>query len=157
MNTKMIRYILGKMLGVEAVLLLLPALVSAVYQEISGIYFLIPVAILVVIYLLNGVKKPEKSNIYGKEGMIIVALAWILWSLFGALPFTLSGYIPNYVDAFFETVSGFTTTGSSIMRDVEILPHGLAFWRSFTHWIGGMGVLVFVMVLTTLDKKIPCI
>ena len=153
MNTKMIRYILGKMLGVEAVLLLLPALVSAVYQEISGIYFLIPVAILVVIYLLNGVKKPEKSNIYGKEGMIIVALAWILWSLFGALPFTLSGYIPNYVDAFFETVSGFTTTGSSIMRDVEILPHGLAFWRSFTHWIGGMGVLVFVMVLTTLDKK----
>ena len=79
MNTKMIRYILGKMLGVEAVLLLLPALVSAVYQEISGIYFLIPVAILVVIYLLNGVKKPEKSNIYGKEGMIIVALAWILW------------------------------------------------------------------------------
>ena len=153
MNTKMIRYILGKMLGVEAVLLLLPALVSAVYQEISGIYFLIPVAILVVIYLLNGVKKPEKGNIYGKEGMIIVALAWILWSLFGALPFTLSGYIPNYVDAFFETVSGFTTTGSSIMRDVEILPHGLAFWRSFTHWIGGMGVLVFVMVLTTLDKK----
>lgn len=153
MNTKMIRYILGKMLGVEAVLLLLPALVSAVYQEISGIYFLIPVAILAVIYLLNGVKKPEKSNIYGKEGMIIVALAWILWSLFGALPFTLSGYIPNYVDAFFETVSGFTTTGSSIMRDVEILPHGLAFWRSFTHWIGGMGVLVFVMVLTTLDKK----
>ena len=153
MNTKMIRYILGKMLGVEAVLLLLPALVSFIYQEISGIYFLIPAAILAALYLLHGRKKPEKSNIYGKEGMIIVSLAWILWSLFGALPFTLSGYIPNYLDAFFETVSGFTTTGSSILRDVEILPHGMTFWRSFTHWIGGMGVLVFVMVLTTLDKK----
>ena len=75
--------------------------------------------------------------------MVIVALAWILWSLFGAMPFTLSGYIPSYVDAFFETVSGFTTTGSSIIPDVEVLPHCLLFWRSFTHWIGGMGVLVF--------------
>jgi len=84
--------------------------------------------------------------------MIIVALAWILWSLFGALPFCLSGYIPNYLDAFFETVSGFTTTGSSIMPDVKILPQCMTFWRSFTHWVGGMGVLVFVMVLTSLDK-----
>ena len=85
--------------------------------------------------------------------MVVVALAWILWSLFGALPFFLSGYIPSYLDAFFETVSGFTTTGSSIMPDVEILPQCMHFWRSFTHWIGGMGVLVFVMVLTSLDKK----
>ena len=85
--------------------------------------------------------------------MVIVASAWILWSLFGALPFTLSGSIPSYLDAFFETVSGFTTTGSSILTDVEALPQGMLFWRSFTHWIGGMGVLVFVMVLTTLDKR----
>lgn len=85
--------------------------------------------------------------------MVIVASAWILWSLFGALPFTISGSIPSYLDAFFETVSGFTTTGSSILTDVEALPQGMLFWRSFTHWIGGMGVLVFVMVLTTLDKK----
>lgn len=98
-------------------------------------------------------KKPEKRTIYGKEGMVIVASAWILWSLFGALPFTISGSIPSYLDAFFETVSGFTTTGSSILTDVEALPQGMLFWRSFTHWIGGMGVLVFVMVLTTLDKK----
>lgn len=98
-------------------------------------------------------KKPENSTIYAKEGMVVVALAWILWSLFGALPFFLSGYIPSYLDAFFETVSGFTTTGSSIMPDVEILPQCMHFWRSFTHWIGGMGVLVFVMVLTSLDKK----
>lgn len=101
----------------------------------------------------EGMKKPEKRTIYGKEGMVIVASAWILWSLFGALPFTISGSIPSYLDAFFETVSGFTTTGSSILTDVEALPQGMLFWRSFTHWIGGMGVLVFVMVLTTLDKK----
>lgn len=153
MNTKMIRYILAKMLGVEAILLLLPALVSLIYGEFSGVYFLIPSGILIVIYLLVGMKKPEKRTIYGKEGMVIVAGAWILWSLFGALPFTISGSIPSYLDAFFETVSGFTTTGSSILTDVEALPQGMLFWRSFTHWIGGMGVLVFVMVLTTLDKK----
>ena len=153
MNTKMIRYILAKMLGVEAILLLLPALVSLIYGEFSGVYFLIPSGILIVIYLLVGMKKPEKRTIYGKEGMVIVASAWILWSLFGALPFTISGSIPSYLDAIFETVSGFTTTGSSILTDVEALPQGMLFWRSFTHWIGGMGVLVFVMVLTTLDKK----
>ena len=149
----MIRYILGKMLGVEAVLLLLPAFVSLVYREFSGIYFLIPAGIIGVVYLLFGVKKPENRNIYGKEGMVIVASAWILWSLFGALPFSLSGSIPYYLDAFFETVSGFTTTGSTILTDIESLPQGMLFWRSFTHWIGGMGVLVFVMVLTTLDKR----
>lgn len=153
MNVKMIRYILGKMLGVEAVLLLLPVLVSFIYQEYSGVFFLIPAAILCVIYLLMGVKRPENRTIYGKEGMVIVAGAWILWSLFGALPFSLSGSIPNYVDAVFETVSGFTTTGSTILADIEALPKGMLFWRSFTHWVGGMGVLVFVMVLTTLDKK----
>ena len=141
------------MLGVEAILLLLPALVSLIYGEFSGVYFLIPSGILIVIYLLVGMKKPEKRTIYGKEGMVIVASAWILWSLFGALPFTISGSIPSYLDAFFETVSGFTTTGSSILTDVEALPQGMLFWRSFTHWIGGMGVLVFVMVLTTLAKK----
>ena len=141
------------MLGVEAILLLLPALVSLIYGEFSGVYFLIPSGILIVIYLLVGMKKPENRTIYGKEGMVIVASAWILWSLFGALPFTISGSIPSYLDAFFETVSGFTTTGSSILTDVEALPQGMLFWRSFTHWIGGMGVLVFVMVLTTLDKK----
>ena len=139
MNTKMIRYILGKMLGVEAALLLLPALVSLIYREFSGVFFLISAAIAGAAYLLAGVKKPENRNIYGKEGMIIVASAWILWSLIGALPFTLSGSIPDYLDAFFETVSGFTTTGSTILTDIESLPQGMLFWRSFTHWIGGMG------------------
>lgn len=153
MNTKMIRYILGKMLGVEAALLLLPALVSLIYREFSGVYFLVPSVIAGAFYLLAGVKKPENRNIYGKEGMVIVSSAWILWSLIGALPFTLSGSIPDYLDAFFETVSGFTTTGSTILTDIESLPQGMLFWRSFTHWIGGMGVLVFVLVLTKLDKK----
>lgn len=153
MNTKIVRYILCRMLGVEAALLLVPVLVAVIYQEKCGIVFLIPIVILCLLFLMVGRKRPEDGQIYGKEGMVIVALAWILWSLFGAMPFTLSGYIPSYVDAFFETVSGFTTTGSSIIPDVEVLPHCLLFWRSFTHWIGGMGVLVFVLVVTSLDRK----
>ena len=153
MNTKIVRYILCRMLGVEAALLLVPVLVAVIYQEKCGIVFLIQIAILCLLFLVAGRKRPEHGQIYGKEGMVIVALAWILWSLFGAMPFTLSGYIPSYVDAFFETVSGFTTTGSSIIPDVEVLPHCLLFWRSFTHWIGGMGVLVFVLVVTSLDRK----
>ena len=107
MNTKMIRYILCRMLGVESVLLMIPVIVAALYQEMSGIAFLIPAGILLLLFFLAGVKKQEQSHIYGKEGMVIVALAWILWSLFGAMPFTISGFIPNYMDAFFETVSGF--------------------------------------------------
>ena len=114
---------------------------------------MIPAVILTCIFVIAGRKRPEGQVIYGKEGMVVVASAWITWSLFGALPFTLSGSIPNFVDAFFETVSGFTTTGSSILRDVEALPQCMLFWRSFTHWIGGMGVLVFVLMLTNLDKK----
>lgn len=153
MNTKIVRYILCRMLGVEAALLLVPVLVAVIYQEKCGIVFLIPIVILCLLFWMVGRKRPEHGQIYGKEGMVIVALAWILWSLFGAMPFTLSGYIPSYVDAFFETVSGFTTTGSSIIPDVEVLPHCLLFWRSFTHWIGGMGVLVFVLVVTSLDRK----
>ena len=110
------------MLGVEALLLLLPAFVSLLYRETDGIYFLIPAAILAVVYLFTGVRKPKNPEIYGKEGMVIVASAWILWSMFGALPFTLSGSIPNYIDALFETISGFTTTGSTVLTDVEELP-----------------------------------
>lgn len=138
----------------EGLLLLLPAFVGVLYGEGSeAVSFLIPAAILGCVFVVAGWKKPEKGTIYGKEGMIIVASAWLLWSMFGALPFVISGCIPNYIDALFETVSGFTTTGSSILRNVELLPKCMVFWRSFTHWVGGMGVLVFVMVLTTLDKK----
>ena len=110
-------------------------------------------AVLCVFFLLFGRKKPENGRIYGKDGLVIVAAAWILWSVFGALPFYLSREIPSYVDALFETVSGFTTTGSTILTDIEALSYGMNFWRCLTHWIGGMGVLVFVMVVTSLDDK----
>ena len=149
----MIIYILGKMLGVEGALLLIPAVVSLIYGEKTGISFLAVAAVLGVIYLVLGRRKPKNNRIYGKEGFAVVGLAWVLWSLFGALPFVISGVVPNYVDAFFETVSGFTTTGSTILQEIESLPRGINFWRCFTHWIGGMGVLVFVMMVTSLDDE----
>ena len=153
MNKKMIVYILGKMMGVEGLLLLIPALVSLIYHEKSVISFLIVAAVLLVIYMVFGRKLPASKQIYGKEGFVIVGLAWILWSAFGALPFVISGSIPYYIDALFDTISGFTTTGSTILADIEALPMGISFWRSFTHWIGGMGVLVFVMMITSLDDE----
>lgn len=149
----MIVYIIAKMLGVEGAVLLIPAFVAFLYGESDAIQFLIVSAVLGAIFFIFGRKRPENKVIYAKEGLVIVGLAWILWSLFGALPFVLTGSIPSYVDAFFETVSGFTTTGSTILTDIEALPKGVAFWRSLTHWIGGMGVLVFVMMLTSLDDE----
>ena len=153
MNNKMIVYIIAKMLGVEGAVLLIPAFVAFLYGESDVVQFLIVSAVLGVIFLIFGRKKPENKMIYAKEGLVIVGLAWILWSLFGALPFVMTGSIPSYLDAFFETVSGFTTTGSTILTDIEALPKGVAFWRSLTHWIGGMGVLVFVMMITSLDDE----
>mgnify|MGYP000448756965 CR=1 FL=1 len=153
MNNKMIVYIIAKMLGVEGAVLLIPAFVAFLYGESDVIQFLIVSAVLGAIFFIFGRKRPENKVIYAKEGLVIVGLAWILWSLFGALPFVLTESIPSYVDAFFETVSGFTTTGSTILTDIEALPKGVAFWRSLTHWIGGMGVLVFVMMLTSLDDE----
>lgn len=149
----MIVYIIAKMLEVEGAVLLIPAFVAFLYGESDAIQFLIVSAVLGAIFFIFGRKRPENKVIYAKEGLVIVGLAWILWSLFGALPFVLTGSIPSYVDAFFETVSGFTTTGSTILTDIEALPKGVAFWRSLTHWIGGMGVLVFVMMLTSLDDE----
>lgn len=153
MNMKMVEYIIGKMLGVEGILLLFPMVVGLIYGEESAVNFLITAILLVICYMIWGRKRPDNTTIYAKEGLVIVATAWIFWSMFGALPFFLSGAIPNYIDAFFETVSGFTTTGSTILTNIEVLPKGMLFWRSLTHWIGGMGVLVFVMVLTSLDEK----
>lgn len=153
MNKRMIVYILAKMLGVEGAVLLIPALVSLIYGEKNGIVFLSVAVVLGLIYLIFGRKVPKNKTIYAKEGLVVVGLAWIMWSLFGALPFFITGEIPNYLDAFFETVSGFTTTGSTILTDIEALSKGTAFWRSLTHWIGGMGVLVFVMMLTSLDDE----
>jgi trk system potassium uptake protein TrkH len=152
MNLRMTKYIIGRMLGVEALVLLIPAFVGFLYQE-EVAAFLFTSMILGTVYALCGLRKPDNTIIYGKEGFVIIASAWILWSLFGALPFFLSGAIPSYIDAFFETVSGFTTTGSTILTDIASLPKGMNFWRCLTHWIGGMGVLVFVMVIVSLEEK----
>ena len=152
MNGRMIMYILGKMLGVEAAVLILPAFVASLYGENIST-FMVTSVILTVVYIIFGLRKPKNTTIYGKEGFVIIALAWVLWSIFGALPFYLSGTIPSYVDALFETISGFTTTGSTILIDIASMPKGMNFWRCLTHWIGGMGVLVFVMVIVSLEEK----
>ncbi|MDD4001114.1 MAG: potassium transporter TrkG, partial [Bacilli bacterium] len=147
MNYRMIFRFLGNLFRVEAGLLLFPLLVSFIYQENLYWSYLIPIIILVFLSFIFKINKPTKSQIYLRDGFVITALSWILLSLFGALPFIISGEIPNFFAAFFETVSGFTTTGSSVLTDVEAMSHSLLFWRSFTHWIGGMGVLVFVLAI----------
>ncbi len=146
MNYRMVLYILGRILGAESALMILPLICSICYGE-SVLPFAIPILILDVLAFLLSFKKPKRTDISSREGFMCVALAWILMSAFGALPFVISGDIPHYIDAFFETVSGFTTTGSSILTDVEALGYGILFWRSFTHWVGGMGVLVFVLAI----------
>lgn len=147
MNYPMIFNNLGKILLVEAALLVFPAIGAIIYEEDTLLAFALTIALLTVSGLLCFRKKAKKANIYAKEGYVIVALSWILMSLFGAMPFYFSGHIPSFTDAFFETVSGFTTTGSTILTDIEALPKSLLFWRSFTHWIGGMGILVFVIAV----------
>lgn len=148
MNRKMVLNTVGHILLAEAALLLLPAIVSVIYLEECVWSFLITIGIALTLGLIfKFAFKPYSKLIYAKEGFVIVTYAWVLMSAIGALPFFLSGEIPNYIDAFFETVSGFTTTGASILTDVEAMSKGLLFWRSFTHWIGGMGVIVFVMAL----------
>lgn len=148
MNRRVVFYTIGQLIGVEAAVMMLPLCVSLIYGEGSWKAFLITIGIAIVLSALGLLlSRPKNHVIYAKEGFATVALAWIIMSGIGALPFVISGEIPNYIDAFFETVSGFTTTGSSIVRDVEALSHGILFWRSFTHWLGGMGVLVFVMAI----------
>lgn len=144
----MIFNILGDIVLSEACLLVLPLIVSLIYGESCYSAFLITIGIALIIgLLLRTIFRSADETIFAKDGFVIVALSWIFMSLIGALPFTISGEIPSYIDAFFETVSGFTTTGASVIPDVEALSRGMLFWRSFTHWVGGMGVLVFVMAI----------
>lgn len=147
MNFKMIFHTIGNILKIEALLLILPLIVSLIYQEGTYLSFIITIATLLLSGFLLTLRKPKKTIIYAREGFVIVGASWIIMSLFGALPFVLSGEIPNFIDAIFETVSGFTTTGATILKEVEPLSNGMLFWRSFTHWIGGMGVLVFVLAI----------
>ena len=147
MNYRMIGYLLGIILMIEAALLALPMLVAILYGE-SALPFLFTIAILAAVAAPLIIFKPKNTKIYTKDGFICVAASWLLMSAFGALPFVFSGVIPNYIDALFETVSGFTTTGASIMTSIEGKARmGILFWRSFTHWIGGMGVLVFMLAI----------
>ena len=139
---------IGQIIKLEAVLLVLPLAVSLIYRERCALSFLITAAAaLFVGFAVTLISKPGNRLIYAKEGFVIVALAWLALSAIGAVPFVLSGEVRSYADAFFETVSGFTTTGASVLTDVEGMSHGLLFWRSFTHWVGGMGVLVFIMAI----------
>ena len=151
MNFPMIGRTLGYMILFEAAFMSPAALTAAFYREKSVIWLFVSMVICIVTgFLLVLLIKPKQKRIYAREGSVICALVWFLYSFIGALPFRLSGYIPNMIDAVFETASGFTTTGASILTDVEALPHWLLFWRSFTHWVGGMGILVFVMAIVPL-------
>ena len=147
MNGAMIVYILGQVLRIEGLLMLPSFFVGLIYGEKQGWAYLLMGAVCLIVGTLMVLKKPKNTMIYLKEGCVSTALCWIILSAFGAVPFVLTGEIPRYIDAIFETVSGFTTTGSSILTDVEAMSHPSLFWRSFTHWIGGMGVLVFLLAV----------
>ena len=147
MNFGIIRFILGWVLYFEGLFLLLPSLVALIYKEQSGWCFLIVSVITILIGFLTRRRKPANMVFYAREGFVATSLSWIILSLVGALPFWMSGEIPHYTDALFEMISGFTTTGSTILTNVEALSHCMLFWRSFSHWIGGMGVLVFLLAI----------
>lgn len=147
MNYRLVIHILGKVFLLEAALMIPSVIVSLLYGEGETIAFLITIALLTFLGTLFMLAKPKNKKMFERDGMMIVALSWVSLALFGGLPFYFSGAIPSYIDCIFESVSGFTTTGSSILTDVEVMPKGLLFWRSFTHWFGGMGVLVFFLTL----------
>lgn len=155
MNRSMIRFLLAKLLLIEAFLLVVPLIVAAIYREEANVFWSIlgTQAILLFLGILGTISKPKNLHIYTKEGLLITALVWILWSFFGALPFVFSGQIPNLIDAFFEVSSGFTTSGATILPDVRVLSRSMIFWRSFAHLIGGMGVLVFALAIMDNSKN----
>lgn len=150
MNYRIITYIVGWVFNLQAIFMVLPILTAVIYGEKDIFAFLTAIIICLVIGLPLTRKKPSNKVFYIKDGCVAVALSWVVLSITGAIPFVLSGSIPHPIDAIFETVSGFTTTGASILAEVESLPKSILFWRSFTHWIGGMGVLVFLLSLLPL-------
>ena len=151
MNRLIIVYILGSVLKITGVLLLLPIVTGIIYHESTTMFFVWVALGCIAGGLLLTLKKPKNQVFYLKEGCVATALSWIVISIVGALPFYISGQIPSFTDAMFETVSGFTTTGASILTDVESLDKCMLMWRSFTHWIGGMGVLVFLLAVIPLN------
>jgi len=151
MNYRIIFYTLGWVLNFEAVAMLLPIICAAIYHEECMAVFVLCMAVCFLIGIPLTAKKAKNQSLYSKEGYIIVALCWIAMSILGAMPFVFSKSIPNFIDAFFETVSGFTTTGATILTEIESLPKSILLWRSFTHWIGGMGVLVLLVAILPLS------
>ena len=151
MNTKSIRFILGWILNIEALLMLLPVATAVVYREEEGIAYALVMAVCAAVGALMTYKKPNNPSFYAKEGFVCTALGWILMSAFGCVPFMLTGEIPSFIDAMFEMVSGFTTTGASVVLNVEELSHCTNMWRCFSHWIGGMGILVFMLAIVNME------
>ncbi|MBE6728368.1 MAG: TrkH family potassium uptake protein [Ruminococcaceae bacterium] len=151
MNGSIIRYILGQVLKIEGAFMAIPIITAVCYGEFEGFYYVAVSAVCLILGILMTLKKPKSNTFYLKEGCITTSLCWIFLSFFGCLPFIFSGEIPSFTDAVFETVSGFTTTGASILSNVEALSHCSLLWRSFTHWIGGMGVLVFLLAIVPLN------
>lgn len=147
MNNRLIVYLIGKILMVESAFMVPALVVSLIYKEDELSVFLISIGLTLLTGSLMARMKVRKKKLSARDGMLIVSFSWILISMFGALPAYLSGSIPSFIDALFESISGFTTTGSTILTDVEVLPKGILFWRSLTHWFGGMGVLVFTLIL----------
>lgn len=151
MNYSILKYVLGYVLKIEAAFMLLPCVTSLIYHEEEGRYFFLVACVCMLLGVLMTYRKPKNTVFYLKEGCLATSLSWIILSLFGAIPFWISGEIPRWEDALFETISGFTTTGATILGDVEALSHTALIWRSFTHWIGGMGVLVFLLAILPLS------
>lgn len=148
MNYKLLLKVNGKLMLFEAAVMVLPFITSLIYRERAGFAFLPVIAVLLIVGALLSAIKPKREELYAREGLAIASTTWIIYSLMGCLPFYISGEIPSFIDSFFETVSGFTTTGASILTDVEALSNCMLFWRSFTHWIGGMGMLVFLLAIS---------
>ncbi len=151
MNISIMRRILGYVLLLESGLLLIPCFIGIIYHERECFAYLITSAICLAVGAVIGIKKPKNAVFYLKDGCVATALSWIVLSLFGCLPFLMTKEIPHFIDALFETVSGFTTTGTTVINDVEIISHASLIWRSLTHWVGGMGVLVFLMAVVPLS------
>ena len=151
MNYKMIKNILGWILIFEAIFMAVPLITAIIYSESAFISFIVSILICAAVGGLLIMNRPADTTLYSRDGYVIAAASWIALSIFGAFPFYISGAIPSYIDALFETVSGFTTTGASILTEIESLPKSILIWRSFTHWVGGMGVLVFIMAFVSLS------
>ncbi|MEJ2544050.1 MAG: potassium transporter TrkG [Calditrichaceae bacterium] len=146
-NYKAVLNILFALLIFLAISLIIPAVIAYFYDEGDFSSFFITITGIILIGVPGYFLTRHSTELHLKEGFLIVSSGWILFALIGALPFKISGFIPSYTDAFFETMSGFTTTGASILNNIEALPHGLLFWRSFTHWLGGMGIILLSLAI----------